>query len=99
MFYLPPLQLFFEIFQCFYLLMQYFYLDKNEIKLLHRLWNQTFLGTCLFLFGLKFVIIIFLVYVKDKQSLRVKFNCISFEENKLNVDVYRFFIRTTCSHV
>lgn len=92
MFYLPPLQLFFEI-------LQYFYLDENEIKLLHRLWNQTFLGTCLFLFGLKFVIIIFLVYVKDKQSLRVKFNCISFEENKLNVHVYRFFIRTTCSHV
>lgn len=59
MFYLPPLQSFFEIFHCFYLFMQYFYLDKNEIKLLYRLRYQTFLGTSLFLFYLKCVIISF----------------------------------------
>lgn len=34
---------------------------------------------------------------KDPPSLRVKFNCINFKEN--NVNVYRFFIRTTCSCV
>lgn len=59
---------------------------------------QIFLGTCLFLFYLKCVIIIFFWYMwKDTQSLRVKFNRISFEEN--NVHVYRFFIRTVCSCV
>lgn len=34
---------------------------------------------------------------KDLLLLRVKFNCINFEEN--NVNVYRFFIRIICSCV